>query len=369
MKRKLAYDLSSDVEDDFIPRPAKRLTMCHNTPKQARDEKKRLLKTSRKKLKQFTHPESNLHRSVLINNVYRKLQSELKQNKPARSYGYAFNPKCPFGYGAGPKEVANRQKLAKLREVLDKKGSEATRIVGDRCTSQGDVLERTHFTESEVTCLRNAAIKKCASENGDITSKEFLSRCDNNNTSSVVAMDDQTIECHMTEENSDTEEIDVCTVDDNMDTLLTPSNNFYQGLNHSEAGLGMAHAKVVNNTSTSEYGNTPVDCKGSLMSEQASLGEVSSRITEAFYPEMASYTTDTEPNIQPYTSQTGSLYTSNIHPICLSQYYMPIIPQGYLSPAYCQNLSRLYPGFPVQGTTPVVTPQIHHPSARTVTCT
>eukprot|EP00918_Siedleckia_nematoides_P047700 GHVU01104464.1.p1 GENE.GHVU01104464.1~~GHVU01104464.1.p1 ORF type:complete len:430 (-),score=26.68 GHVU01104464.1:1588-2877(-) len=73
----------SRLEQDphMVQRQAKRISPFHNTPKQRRDEKRRLLKLSLHKLHLIPDPERYLRRSVLINNTARRIQEELNKEK------------------------------------------------------------------------------------------------------------------------------------------------------------------------------------------------------------------------------------------------------------------------------------------------
>ena len=80
VKRKLA------VSDDAIylegdNRSAKRISPFLNTPIQKKEAKRRILRLSMKKMREIDSPESFLRRSVLINNLARSLQDDLKDDK------------------------------------------------------------------------------------------------------------------------------------------------------------------------------------------------------------------------------------------------------------------------------------------------
>lgn len=68
-----------DSEEVYIP--SKRVSPFLNTPKERKDERKKILKISIKKLKQLSDPEFFLRRTVLVNNTTKRLQSELKEEK------------------------------------------------------------------------------------------------------------------------------------------------------------------------------------------------------------------------------------------------------------------------------------------------
>lgn len=80
-KRKLEGE---EFEEIYVP--PKRISPFLNTPKERKDERKRVLKICLQKLRQLDDPEVFLRRSVLINNTMKRLQSEVREEK-------AKNPK------------------------------------------------------------------------------------------------------------------------------------------------------------------------------------------------------------------------------------------------------------------------------------
>ena len=83
-KRKLT------LEDSTAGSPyPKRISPFLNTPKQRREEKRKVLRMSIQKLRQIDDPECLLHRSVLINNTMKRLQRELKEEKPRASHWWS----------------------------------------------------------------------------------------------------------------------------------------------------------------------------------------------------------------------------------------------------------------------------------------
>ena len=99
MKRKLSL---IDYEEDYDPRP-KRISPFHNTPKQRRDEKRKVLRMSIQKLRQIDDPELFLRRSVLINNMTKRMQKELREEK-RYGYGYGYYPSTFSSYVDCPVE-------------------------------------------------------------------------------------------------------------------------------------------------------------------------------------------------------------------------------------------------------------------------
>ncbi|XP_014773535.1 uncharacterized protein LOC106871547, partial [Octopus bimaculoides] len=83
MKRKLRDFVDSYREEEFyLERPApKRVSPFLNTPKQRKDERKRIVRLSVHKLRAMEDPENFLRKSVLINNVLRRLHQEIREEK------------------------------------------------------------------------------------------------------------------------------------------------------------------------------------------------------------------------------------------------------------------------------------------------
>lgn len=75
---------SESVDDN--PIPSKRISPFLNTNKEKRDEKKKILKLSLKKLRKLDDPETFLRRAVLVNNTMKKIQSELREEKYKTRY-------------------------------------------------------------------------------------------------------------------------------------------------------------------------------------------------------------------------------------------------------------------------------------------
>lgn len=65
--------------------PAKRISPFLNTPSERKEERKRIIKMSFKKLKQLEDPESFLRRTVLVNNTVKRLQTEMRAEKTCRT--------------------------------------------------------------------------------------------------------------------------------------------------------------------------------------------------------------------------------------------------------------------------------------------
>ncbi|XP_041353762.1 SERTA domain-containing protein 4-like [Gigantopelta aegis] len=100
-KRKLE---SKDTADDVDHVPCKRISPFLNTPKQRKEERRKVLKLSIQKLKQMEDPENFLRRSVLINNTVKKMQKELRDEKrscyvPSENRNYSLYKRRPsFDY-------------------------------------------------------------------------------------------------------------------------------------------------------------------------------------------------------------------------------------------------------------------------------
>ena len=63
-------------------RAAKRLSPLLNTPKQRKDDRRRILRLSAQKLRATPDPETCLRRSVLVNNTLLRIQRELRDDAP-----------------------------------------------------------------------------------------------------------------------------------------------------------------------------------------------------------------------------------------------------------------------------------------------
>jgi hypothetical protein len=94
--------------DDPEGRPVKRISPFHNTPKERKEERRRILKMSVQKLRQMEDPEYFLTRSVLINNTLRKLQDEIREEKQYQGYkNCIYKVRPSYGY-----DVLNNSYLA-----------------------------------------------------------------------------------------------------------------------------------------------------------------------------------------------------------------------------------------------------------------
>lgn len=86
MKRKI------EEREDSPVRPVKRLSMLDNTPQQWKEQRRKVLKISKDKLKAIRDVDCNLRISVLINNTYRKMKRELRENNCSTSWQYTPKP-------------------------------------------------------------------------------------------------------------------------------------------------------------------------------------------------------------------------------------------------------------------------------------
>ncbi|XP_045178171.2 uncharacterized protein LOC123538267 [Mercenaria mercenaria] len=85
-------------ESEEVYIPPKRVSPFLNTPKERKDERKKILKISVKKIKQLDNPETYLRRTVLVNNTMKRLQTELRQQK-RRTKKFTSSNRTPFrGY-------------------------------------------------------------------------------------------------------------------------------------------------------------------------------------------------------------------------------------------------------------------------------
>lgn len=253
MKRKLQDRLGDSEEDQLLISgpPIKRITMCYNTPKEAKDEKKKLMKTSKRKLKQIAQPESNLCRSLLINNVYKRLQSELRQEKNNKYYGYAFNPRCPFGFGAGIREISQRKRSAKLQQVLTDKwrAHEQKRHdnfdVIDNNTSFMEIFDNVVTTASKgsdeqlLNLVESMDVGLCCDSGTQFSHNcdKAIIPCDKDEPVSHQQSCDQLPVCSTLESHSDleNEEIDVCFCEDDQLNSQTPVTTASQLLQEQQA--------------------------------------------------------------------------------------------------------------------------------------
>ncbi|KAK3591586.1 hypothetical protein CHS0354_013753 [Potamilus streckersoni] len=98
-KRKL--DCDSDDNTNYIP--PKRISPFLNTPKERKEERKKILRMSIQKLRQVEDPEHFLRRSVLINNTMKRMQKELREERKKHvrnthnGYNiYRMRPSCDY---------------------------------------------------------------------------------------------------------------------------------------------------------------------------------------------------------------------------------------------------------------------------------
>ncbi|XP_071161643.1 uncharacterized protein [Mytilus edulis] len=80
--------------------PTKRISPFLNTPKERKEERRKVLKITVQKLKLIDDPEHFLRRSVLINNTLKKVQKEIRDEKAKSYQGYksAFYRSCDVSY-------------------------------------------------------------------------------------------------------------------------------------------------------------------------------------------------------------------------------------------------------------------------------
>ncbi|CAH1790636.1 unnamed protein product [Owenia fusiformis] len=128
IKRKLEYQ---DIGD--WPKP-KRPSILNNTPKQRREEKRKILKMSVHKLRNIDDPETVLHKAVLINNTMKRMQREIREEKqnnvsPRKRFQYEENtspvpeylsqPSCM--YQEKPNETEKSvEKMTDVRDVSER---------------------------------------------------------------------------------------------------------------------------------------------------------------------------------------------------------------------------------------------------------
>lgn len=121
--------------DDIEGRPVKRISPFHNTPKERKEERRKILKMSIQKLRQMEDPEYFLTRSVLINNTLKKLQQEIREEKQYQGYKnciYKYRPS--YGY-----DVLNNSYLTSADSVFEDPFSlpgESEKIITDQLTQR-----------------------------------------------------------------------------------------------------------------------------------------------------------------------------------------------------------------------------------------
>lgn len=100
IKRKAEHTPS---DEDTVP--SKRISPFLNTQKERKDDRKKILKMSIKKLKDLDDPEAFLRRTVLVNNTMKRLQGDLQKEqvrskymKSLRRYGVRTNKCTSDGY-------------------------------------------------------------------------------------------------------------------------------------------------------------------------------------------------------------------------------------------------------------------------------
>ncbi|KAJ8308066.1 hypothetical protein KUTeg_012940 [Tegillarca granosa] len=85
VKRKLD---NNDFDELLDRLPPKRISPFLNTPKERKEERRKVLKMSVQKLRKMEDPEHFLCRSVLINNTLKKVQKEIREEKQKSHQGY-----------------------------------------------------------------------------------------------------------------------------------------------------------------------------------------------------------------------------------------------------------------------------------------
>ena len=87
----------SDLDDIFIP--PKRISPFLNTPKEKKEEKRKILKISLQKIKCIEDAELSLRRSVLINNIMNRMKRELRKETKSHKLSAYNKKKQRIGYG------------------------------------------------------------------------------------------------------------------------------------------------------------------------------------------------------------------------------------------------------------------------------
>ena len=146
LKRKLSVTndtLFADGDD----RMAKRISPFHNTPIQKKETKRRILKISMRKMREIDCPETYLRRSVLINNLARSLQDDLKDDKIWARWDWAGDVDTLPCRSPSPNPVTARD-----AQLLDARTVSSTcTLLTNACTSvpsSGSVNQWTFGTQS-----------------------------------------------------------------------------------------------------------------------------------------------------------------------------------------------------------------------------
>ena len=200
-KRKLDAVDPDDVTS-WENRP-KRISALWNTPKQRRDDKRRVLRISVQKLRQIDDPEHFLRRSVLINNTMKRMQREIRDEK-CHGYGHFYRPQFPVvtsAYSAfESRETLHRNKFTHCRDVIGTTYLSANaHLFDDVYTAAGDCgritddmtdrlvrsLEQTTADESRDRITNNITTNNPSSNNvtNDLTNNNNnIHHHNNNNT-------------------------------------------------------------------------------------------------------------------------------------------------------------------------------------------
>ncbi len=197
VKRKLEVEDSLFIEHS---RP-KRISPFLNTPKQRREERRKVLRISVQKLRQIDDAEVFLRRSVLINNTMKKLQQEVREEKMAR-FGYQRLKDEEFNHFCNPK------KKTSYDNMLTPSYLSCNQHLFDDVPAQFNNNDKItdDMTDTLVKCVRglddenspseSAADSSSKSESPLESSTQSSTCCENNNNKAMDTTSSETLkEC------------------------------------------------------------------------------------------------------------------------------------------------------------------------------
>ena len=175
MKRKFGGGMAAD-EECVSPPPSKRMSIMHNTPKQWKEQRRRLLNLSRQKIKCIIDVDTNLRKSVLLNNTYKKIKHELKYCHTTETATYT--PRGVF--------ASSRRRLMMSESEWDREPEEVTMEM-----SEDDIESKT----------LNPPPKDVSLVLSDILGEEVEKSCDQKSCDVVYSKQEQETETVCNETN------------------------------------------------------------------------------------------------------------------------------------------------------------------------
>merc|ERR1712018_411368 len=103
--------------------PPRITLLASSTKYKFKEERKRILKLSVKKLRSIEDPEAFLSKSVLINNTLKRLQTEVREEKAERKKSVELPTYSPSPYSFYSIEKAYREEMEQQRSCLDTNGN------------------------------------------------------------------------------------------------------------------------------------------------------------------------------------------------------------------------------------------------------